>query len=69
MTITPAYQRDYRSAKAAKIDFHNNLDFIVTDFFNPYDGKPVNKSDLIATGETSVMIRYNRLTKITRVQL
>lgn len=69
MTITPAYGRDYKTAKAAKADFAADKDFIVADFFDRYDGKPVNKSDLINAGKTSVLIRFCRLTKITMVAL
>jgi len=68
LTLTPAYGRDYKNAKSVKDDFGNNKDFIVTDFFNPYDGKPANKSDL--TGQYSqVMIRYSNLMKIVVVKL
>ena len=65
MTITPAYGRDYKSANAALEDYNADKDFIVADITNPYNGKPVNKSQLSGV---DVMIRYNKLTKITGVE-
>ena len=68
LTLTPAYGRDYKSAKVVKEDFNSNKDFIVADFFNPYDDKSANKQDL--TGDYSqVMIRYNKLMSITVIKL
>ena len=68
LTLTPAYGRDYKNVKDVKHDFDGNKDFIIADFFNPYDGKPANKADL--TGEyTHVNIRYNRLMKIVVIKL
>lgn len=65
MTITPAYGRDYKTAKAAKADYHTNKDFIVADFHSPWDGKPVNKEQL--TDERHVIIRFNNLRKVTAI--
>ena len=65
MTITPAYGRDYKSAKAAREAFNNNVDFIISDMFSQWDGKPVSKSDLIK-GDV-VTIRYNKLTRVIQV--
>lgn len=66
MTITPAYGRDYKSAKAAKADYYADKDFIISDFTSPWDGKLVNKSQL-SDHAGYLNIRYNNLTKITRV--
>jgi hypothetical protein len=66
MTVIPAYGRDYKSAKAARADWAAGKDFIIADFFNPYDGKPVSIRDL--TPNDVVHIRYKRLTQITRAQ-
>jgi len=60
MTLTPAYGRDYTSAKAAKADWDADKDFIVADITNPYCGKPVNKSGAPAGSHT---IRYKKLTQ------
>ena len=65
LTITPAYGRDYKTAKAAKSDWKDGKDFIITDFSHPYDGKPLSIRD--ATPGQKFMIRFNRLTKITTV--
>lgn len=64
LTVIPAYGRDYKSGKAAKADWNANLDFIIADMFNPYDGKPINKAD--ASGY-NITIRFNQLRKVTSV--
>ncbi len=64
MTLTPAYGRDYTSAKAVLADFHANKDFIINDFTSRYDGKPCNLGDLRGAGTKSVKLRYARLTKV-----
>ncbi len=63
-TLTPAYGRDYKTAKAAKADWNANKDFIINDFFDPYDGKPANKRDM---PRKRVMLRFDNLRKITTV--
>lgn len=65
VTVTPAYGRDYNSAKAAKADFNAGKDFILRDMMSPWDGKPVGKSDLV--GKT-VNIRYAKERKVTVVK-
>jgi len=65
LTVTPAYGRDYKSAKAAKEDWNSGKDFIISDLFNPYDGKPIGKSDASAY---QVTIRFNQLRKTCNVQ-
>ncbi len=65
MTVTPAYNRDYKSLAAAKADWDAGKDFIIADHFDPYDGKPVNKEQC---GGKTVMVRYAKLRKIGRVQ-
>ena len=65
MTLTPAYGRDYKSAKAAKADYDAGKDFIVASFQDPWDGKPVNKEQL--TDQSPVNIRFNQLRKVTAV--
>lgn len=68
MTLTPAYGRDYKSQKAVKADWDNNKDFVINDISSPWDGSYANKADLI--GQVgSVMIRYDRLTKIMVVKV
>lgn len=70
LTLVPAYGRDYKSAKAVKADFDANKDFVVADFDSPYDGKSVNKADLLkAGGVKAVNIRYKKLANLTVVKL
>jgi hypothetical protein len=64
MTLTPAYGRDYKSKAAVQKDWDSGKDFIVNQFGNRYDGKPMNKQDAKAAGMSSVMIRFHNLTKI-----
>jgi len=65
MTLTPAYGRDYKSAKAAKADWDNGKDFIIATFGDPWDGKPVNKEQV--GDDSPINIRYNQLRKVTVV--
>ena len=69
MTLTPANGRDYKSAKAAIADFNEGKDFILNDITSRWDGKPVNKEDIMRINERSVQIRYNKLRNITVVIL
>jgi hypothetical protein len=69
LTLSPAYGRDYRSIKAVKDDFNANKDFIIETFLDPYCGKPCNKSDLKRSGHKSVMIRYQKMTKVTQIKI
>ena len=69
MTLTPAYGRDYKSKKAIEEAFNNNVDFIIADITNPYNGKPVNKSDLMGTGVREVFVRYGMLRKIAAIKV
>ena len=62
-TLIPAYGRDYKSIKAVKEDYNADKDFIIADFFDPGDGKPINKSQIDQLG-MKVSIRYNNLQKI-----
>ena len=65
MTLTPAYGRDYKSAKAAKADYNANLDFILNDF----DGSSglINKAQIDTLGPRYINIRYSQLRKVTVV--
>jgi len=63
LTVTPAYGRDYKSAKAAKADWLANKDFIVQNVFSPWDGKAINKADADASGY-KVNIRFDNNRKI-----
>ena len=63
MTLTPAYGRDYKSKAAVMADFDANKDFIIADISSKWDGKPANKTSLMAERVFSVVIRYDRLRK------
>lgn len=63
--VTPAYGRDYTSAKAAKADWQAGKDFILQDFSSPWNGKPINKPEADEAGFT-VMLRYKRLTQVCK---
>jgi hypothetical protein len=61
-TITPAYGRDYKSAKEAVADFEANKDFQIQP-----SGQYINKEQ-IATGIT-VHIRYKNQTRDVLVEV
>lgn len=65
ITLTPAYGRDYKTAKQAKADWKAGKDFIITDISSRWDGKPTSIR-AAAKGE-KFLLRFNRLTKITTV--
>ncbi len=62
MNLVP-YLKDYKSKKEIEKDFNNDRDFLINDFFNPYDGKPINKSQIVEEGIREVSVRYNNLRK------
>jgi hypothetical protein len=65
ITLTPAYGRDYKSAKAAKEDFAKGKDFLINQYGHPYDGKPANVNDL--EGQ-QVQLRFCSLRKVCTVK-
>ena len=64
LTVTPAYGRDYKSAKAAIVDWQAGNDFVICCFGHPGDGRYINKAQADDEG-ASVRIRYKKLTQIT----
>ena len=68
-TLTPAYGRDYKSKKAVLADFNADKDFILADISSQWDGKPCNRSGLLASGVRAVNIRYKSLRQICVVKL
>lgn len=62
LTVTPAYGRDYKTAKDAKAAWQAGKDFQIATY-GPDDGRYCNKADM---ADEAVMIRYKRLTQITR---
>ena len=67
MTVTPAYGRDYKSAKAAKADWTAGKDFVIADMFSPDDGRYINREDALKSG-VSILIRFDSLRKIVVVK-
>lgn len=60
--ITPAWGRDYKSAKDAIRAFHNNADFIMETITDRWVGKPCCEADLIKYSDyTHVQIRFNSM--------
>lgn len=64
MTLTPAYGRDYKSKKEVQAALDADFDFILNDFSSPWDGKPVNQSQLRELRVGVVHVRYCKLRKI-----
>jgi hypothetical protein len=56
--ITPAFGRDYKSAKALKEDFEANKDFVTAS------GRYINKEQIKALGLKTVNARYKKLTEV-----
>tara|TARA_R110000803_G_scaffold29834_3_gene67785 strand:+ start:339 stop:539 length:201 start_codon:yes stop_codon:yes gene_type:complete len=64
MTVTPAYGRDYKTAKQAKSAWVDGFDFIINQYGHQYDGKPVSIND---GAKEKIQLRFCKLTKITNV--
>ena len=69
MKLIPAYGRDYKSKKAIAADLAMDKDFIISDYFNRYDGKPINLSQLKEEGYKQVTVRYQQLRKVAVIKL
>ncbi len=64
MTLTPAYGRDYRSAKAVKADFDANKDFLLVEIHG--GDNLINKEQIVEDMKYQgfINIRYNRLRNV-----
>lgn len=63
VTVTPAYGRDFKSAKASRESWNDKIqDWILQDITSPWDGKPLNKPQADEAGLV-VILRYDRLRK------
>ena len=60
ITMTPAYGRDYKTAKAAKESWYGGDDWIVNDLTNRWDGKPASYRDI----PEMVRLRFDDLKKV-----
>ena len=69
MKLIPAYGRDYKSKKAIAADLAMDKDFIISDYFNRYYGKPINLSQLMEEGYKQVTVRYQQLRKVAVIKL
>jgi len=66
-TVVPAYGRDYKSKKAILEDLMADKDFVICDIMCPWDGKPVNLSQIREAGIGAFNVRYGRMRKVCRV--
>ena len=64
LTVTP-YLTDYTTAKAARESWNAGKDWVINDFFNPYDGEPINKEQAAESGYT-ITLRFARLHKVAK---
>ncbi len=62
-TVVPFMGRDYKSKNEVLQAWSDGHDFIITDHFSRWDGKPINKEDA-DNSATDVRIRYSKLTKV-----
>jgi len=65
--LTPAYGRDYKSAKAVEKDFLNGKDFIFNKVSSRYTGKPCSIRD--AEAGDRVELRYDKMRKLTTITI
>ena len=57
-TLTPAYGRDYKSAKAVKEALASGADFVLNDMSSQWDGRYANVQSLREGGYRTVNVRY-----------
>jgi hypothetical protein len=65
MTVTPAYGRDYKSAKDAKADWEAGKDFVYQDISSQWHGKNCSIRDFKRTDK--LQLRYKKMTQIVIV--
>lgn len=68
MTLVPMF-KDYKSLREVRDAFHSGRDFRIADMSSRWDGKPVNKSQLVAEGVAKVFIRYAGLRRIAAIDV
>jgi len=69
MNLTPAYNRDYKSAKDVLNDWNQGKDFVIADIMNPHHGAYINKQDALDGGIGFVNIRYKKLRAVTVIKV
>lgn len=66
--IVPAYGRDYTSKQKAQADFDADKDFRILDVSNKYNGKYINKSQIVGEYD-EVWVRYNNLQRKAKLSV
>lgn len=64
---TPAYGRDYKSAKEVKAAWVEGKDFLIASVDHPDCGRYLNKDD--APKGTTLLLRYKALTQVTTIKV
>jgi hypothetical protein len=67
--LVPAYGRDYTSRREIEGSLVGELDFIINDMSNQYDGKPINLPQIKEAGYTHLNVRYKKKTKVCVVEV
>lgn len=68
MTLVPMFA-DYKSLREVRNAFHSGRDFRIMDISSRWDGKPVNKPQLVAEGVQKVFVRYAGLRRIAAIDV
>jgi len=62
ITLTPAYGRDYKTAQEALKDYNAGKDFTLNSFGDRWDGRLINKEQIISLElQSPVVLRFNGL--------
>ncbi len=69
ITLIPNRGRDYPSADRVLEHLKEGRDFIVQDVSSPWNGKPCNLPDLKRQGVMHARVRYDRLRKVTLINI
>lgn len=67
INVIPAYGRDYKSQAEVQKDWDADKDFIVQGLGG--HGQATNKSDSIALGVKTVLVRYGKMMKVYSVKM
>lgn len=69
ITLIPNRGRDYPSAERVLEHLKEGRDFIVQDVSSRWNGKPCNLPALKSAGIASARVRYDRLRKVTTINV
>lgn len=67
INVVPAYGRDYKSQAEVQKDWDADKDFIVQGLGG--HGQATNRSDALALGVKTVLVRYAKLMKVYAVKM